>query len=111
MLSSFGTSLSESESVYTGTGLVRFSAGETGQASRSTEVPAVWSDGARWKARELAVVKLAVTVLSEALGVPEDADQPRMLRVRMGGGYSRMSSGSAMPAELGIISGAGSKKP
>jgi hypothetical protein len=51
----------------------------------STEVSAVCKDGGRLKV--LAVVLAAV-------GVPEEADHPRMLRVRIGGGYSSISSSS-----------------
>jgi hypothetical protein len=51
----------------------------------STEVSAVCRDGGRLKV--LAVVLAAV-------GVPDEADHPRMLRVRIGGGYSRISSSS-----------------
>jgi hypothetical protein len=40
---------------------------------------------------------LPAVVLPAAVGVPEDADHARMLRVRIGGGYSR-SSGSVVRA-------------
>lgn len=35
-------------------------------------------------------------MLSEAVGVPDEADHPRRVRVRIGGGYSRTSSGTGL---------------
>jgi hypothetical protein len=52
---------------------------------KSTEVSAVWSEGGRLLLKVL-VVMLAAVLLSQAVGVPEEADHPRVLRVRIDGG-------------------------
>jgi len=62
------------------------SSGETAPTLKSTDVPAVWRDGGRWKMLVVVVVMLVAAMLSGAVGEPDEADHPRMLRVRMGGG-------------------------
>jgi len=61
------------------------SCGEAAHGVRSTDVSAVWSDGGRlsWV---LLVKILPAVVLSAAVGDPEEADHPRILRVLIGGG-------------------------
>jgi hypothetical protein len=72
------------------TGLERegLSSRDTVLALRSMEVSTVWREGGRWKWYEVLVVTLDVVTLSQAVGVPEEADQPRRVRVNIGGAYS-----------------------
>lgn len=89
---------------------VGLSCGEAAWMLMSTDVSAVWRDGGRLKRREPLVVMLPAVVLSAAVGVPEDADHPRILRVWIAGGYSKSSGSVVRAASQGVDAGPGDVK-
>jgi hypothetical protein len=50
---------------------------------------------------------LPAVVLPAAVGVPEDADHARTLRVRIGGGYSRSSGSVVRPGAAPVVASKG----